>query len=99
MAIGLENDGVALDGLEDFTATGEAQLAVKLAGIVEAEDAFGLFAEEISGFGEESEGGVAEEEGFEVRESGGMGLNGSGAGRFGFFAFLAELFGDFGDQK
>ncbi|KAK1559197.1 hypothetical protein Q3G72_011739 [Acer saccharum] len=58
VAVGLEDERVALNGLEDFAAAGEAKFAVELAGIVETEDALGLFGEELLGLGEESEGGV-----------------------------------------
>ncbi len=42
MAVGLEEERVAEDGAGYFAAAREAELAVELAGIVEAEDVFGL---------------------------------------------------------
>lgn len=42
MAVGLEEQRVAEDGAGDLAAAREAELAVELAGIVEAEDVFGL---------------------------------------------------------
>ncbi|KAK1584251.1 hypothetical protein Q3G72_031241 [Acer saccharum] len=77
---GLEDEWVALNGLEDFATGGEAEFAVELAGIVETKDALGLFGEELLGLSEESEGGVMGKDGFQARVSGGVGLDRPGAG-------------------
>ncbi|KAA8540337.1 hypothetical protein F0562_024744 [Nyssa sinensis] len=75
----LEKDGVALYRAEHFAAAGKAKLPVELAGIVEAEDVFGLLGEEIFGFGEEFEG-VALDDVFEVGEAAGFVLDEFGSG-------------------
>lgn len=46
MAVGLKQEGVALDGAENLAATGEAQLAVEFAGVVEAEDMVRLLGQD-----------------------------------------------------
>lgn len=53
MAVGLKQEGVALDGAENLAATGEAQLAVEFAGVVEAEDMVRLLGQVLFGPGEE----------------------------------------------
>ncbi|KAA8527847.1 hypothetical protein F0562_035284 [Nyssa sinensis] len=73
--IGLEKEGVALYRAEHFAAAGKAKLPVELAGVVEAEDAFGLLGEEIFGFGEEFEEGVALDNVFDVGEAAGFVLD------------------------
>ncbi|KAK4424574.1 hypothetical protein Salat_1650900 [Sesamum alatum] len=75
MAIGLENERVAEDGLQNFPAAGEAKLLVEFPGVIEAEDLVGLFGEEFFALSEESEVRISEENVFEVgndrNESGG----------------------------
>lgn len=66
MAVGLEEQRVAEDGAGHLAAAREAELAVELAGVVEAEDVFGLGGEEGFGFGGESEVGVALDDALEV---------------------------------
>ena len=66
MAVGLEEQRVAEDGAGDLAAAREAELAVELAGVVEAEDVFGLGGKEGFGFGGESEVGVALDDALEV---------------------------------
>lgn len=99
MAVGLEDEGVALEGAGDFSAAREAEFAVELAGVVEAEDAVGLLGEEVFGFGEESEVGVALDDVFEVGDEVGLGLDELGPRAFVLLAFFSEFFGRFGDEE
>lgn len=99
MAVGLKEQRVFLDEAGDLAAPGEAELAVELAGFVEAEDMFGLLGEEVLGLGNESEGGVALDDVLEVRNAIGLRLDQFGAGTFFLRAFFLEFFGGFGDQE
>lgn len=90
-----EEQGMFGNELRDLATAGEAELAVEFAGIVEAEDLFGLFGEEFFGSGEESEGGVAVEEGFEVGDSGGVWLDGTSAWGIWLGTLGSVLLGDF----
>lgn len=65
VAIGLEEERVALDEAGDFAATREAEFAVEFAGVVKAEDVFRLGGEELFGARDEAEEGVAVENAFE----------------------------------
>lgn len=99
MAVGLEEQRVALDGASDLAAAGEAKLAVEFAGLIEAEDVFWLLGEEVLGLGDESEEGVPLYDVLEVKNAIRLRLNQFGSGAFLLSAFLLEFFGDFGDQK
>ncbi|KAK2999573.1 hypothetical protein RJ639_022969 [Escallonia herrerae] len=100
MAVCLEEEGVAEDGLEGLAAAGEAELAVELGGSGEGKDLVGLFGEEGLRAGEEAEAGVAEEEGLEVGEAGGgAGLDRRGAWARFLLAFGFVLEWDFGDEE
>lgn len=99
MAIGLENQRVALDGLEDFAAAGEAERLVEFAGVVEAEDLLGLFGEVFFRFGEESVMGVSEEDGFQVGKEVWFGLDQFCSWAFLLLALLPEFLGGFGDEE
>ncbi|KAK3423565.1 hypothetical protein EUGRSUZ_F00333 [Eucalyptus grandis] len=69
VAVRLEQERVALEGADDLASPGEAELAVELAGVVEAEDALRLPGEEGAAPGEEAEAGVAGDEGLEGGEA------------------------------
>lgn len=99
MAIGLEDERVSLEEAREFPAAGEAELAVELSGVVEAENAVGLLGEELLGAEEEAEGGVAVEDAFEGGDSVGLGLDKLGSGALLFLALLLQLFGGFGDEE
>lgn len=88
-----------LEGSGDFAAAREAELAVELAGVVEAEDAVGLLGDVFFGFGEESEVGVASDDAFQVGDEVGLGLDELGARAVMVFAPLFEFFGGFGDEE
>lgn len=77
---------MAFDRASDLAAAGEAELAVELAGVVEAKDVFGLFGEEVFGLGDESEEGVALYDVFKMRDAVGLGLDGFCARAFFLFA-------------
>lgn len=99
MAVRFEDQGVALEGLGDFAAAGEAELAVELAGVVEAEDAVGLLGEIVLGLGEEPEMGVASDDAFEVGEEVGLGLHRLSSRAVLLLAALLELVRRFGDEE
>jgi hypothetical protein len=63
---------VALDGAGDLAAAREAELAVELAGVVEAEDVFGLLGEKVLGLGDESQEGIALDDVLKVRNAIGL---------------------------
>lgn len=58
MAVDLKENRVAKDRFCDLAAAGEAQLAMKLSGVIEAEDPLGLPGEEIAAACKEAEMGV-----------------------------------------
>lgn len=99
MAVGLEQNGVALEGSGDFPAAREAEFSVELAGVVEAEDAVGLLGEEVSGFCEEPEVGIALDDVLEVGDEVGLGLDELRSRAFVFLALFFEFFGGFGDEE
>ena len=99
MAVGLEDERVALEGLGDLAAAGEAEVAVELAGVVEAEDAVGLLGEVGLGFGEEAEVGVASDDAFEVGEEVGPGLHRLGSRAVVVLVALLEFLWGFGDEE
>ena len=90
---------MAGNGSDDFATAGETKFAKEFAGVVKEEDLFALFGEEFFGFREESEGGIAVEDGFEVGDFVGVGCDGSCARRLGFGAFGSVFLGGFGYEE
>ena len=83
----------------DLAAAREPELAVELAGVVEAEDVLRLGGEELLRAGHEAEEGVAVENALELGDAVRFGLD-RGGSRAGFgFAFFLEFFGGFGDEE
>lgn len=60
---------MASDGVDNITASEEAELVVQLAGVVETESVFRLLAEELLGLGEELEERVALDKSFQYRDA------------------------------
>ena len=90
---------MAEDRAGDFAAAREAELAVELAGVVEAEHVLRLGGEVLFGFGDEFEGGVAFDDSLEGRDEVGLGLDELGSGAGVFLALLSEALGGFGDEE
>lgn len=91
---------MALDEFYYLPAAGETELLVEFAGVVEAEDVFRLFGEELFGFGEKAKVVVAEEEVLEVAYEVGRGLNQLGSwALLLLLPFFAEFLGGFGDEE
>lgn len=90
---------MAADEAGDLAAAREAELAVELAGVVEAEDVLRLGGEEELGARDEAEEGVAVEDALEFVDAVGLGLD-RGGSRAGLgLAFFLEAFGGFGDEE
>lgn len=99
MAVGLEDQRVALDGAGNLAAAREAELAVELAGVVEEDDAFRLLGDEVLGLGEEPEVGVALDDAFQCRDQVGLGLDVLGSGALLLLPLLPKLLRGFGDEE
>lgn len=88
---------MVLDEAGDLAAAGEAELAVELPGVVEAEDMLRLGGEELLRFGDEPEECVPVEDTFQFGDAVGLWLDRVGSGTVFGFVFFLELFWGFGD--